>query len=189
MAAPPDATPGGILDGWAPTPWSPEGSLSMIMDPKDIATKDFSRPFRPGLEHTLAPAWLAVAAGRGLYFVCPRDRTMTLRLTPDMLAAGYDFLRTTAPLYRWRLPHFDELGFHVVRRASLSADLGVEHGMPFIRASKAHNGHAMRLLATLAHEMIDPRLHLTGDRDLRGPGSRPMAARGCAARGLNFKIF
>jgi len=29
---------------------------------------------------------------------------MTLRLTPDMLAAGYDFLRTTAPFQRWRLP-------------------------------------------------------------------------------------
>ena len=33
---------------------------------------------------------------------------MTLRLTPDMLAAAYDFLRTTVPFSRWRLPEADD---------------------------------------------------------------------------------
>ena len=114
---------------------------------------------------------------------------MTLRLTPDMLAAGYDFLCTTAPFFRWRLPHSDELGFHVVRRTCLSADFGVEQGVPFIRVSEAHNGHAVTLLATLAHEMIHLRQHLTRDRELHGPRFKRMAARVCAAHGFDPKTF
>src|SRR5690349_19060220 len=97
---------------------------------------------------------------------------MTLRLTPDMLAAGYDFLRTTDPFRRWKLPEADELGFHVVRKAGLSADFGVEAGIPFIRLSEASNGHIDTVLASLAHEMIHLRQHLTGDRELHGPRFR-----------------
>lgn len=114
---------------------------------------------------------------------------MTLLLTPDMLAAGYDFLRATAPFARWHLPESDELGFHVVRRTSLSADFGVEQGVPFIRISEAHNGHSSTLLASLAHEMIHLRQHLTGDRELHGPRFRRMAARVCATHGFDPKTF
>ena len=38
---------------------------------------------------------------------------MTLKLTPDMLAAGYDFLRTTEPFRAWRLPDAEEVGLQV----------------------------------------------------------------------------
>ena len=114
---------------------------------------------------------------------------MTLRLTPDMLAAGYDFLRTTVPFARWRLPHSDELGFHVVRHASLSADFGVEGGVPFIRISETNNGHTATILASLAHEMIHLRQHLTSDRELHGPRFHRMAERVCAAHGFDPKIF
>jgi len=114
---------------------------------------------------------------------------MTLRLTPDMLAAGYEFLRTTEPFRRWRLPHSDEVGFHVMRRAISSADFGVEAGLPFIRVNESHNGHAATLLASLAHEMIHLRQHLTGDRELHGPRFRRMATRVCIAHGFDPKIF
>ena len=114
---------------------------------------------------------------------------MTLRLTPDMLAAGYDFLRTTTPFLRWRLPESDELRFHVVRHAVLSADFGVEAGMPFIRISEGCNGHSVTLLASLAHEMIHLRQYLTGDRELHGPRFQRMAAKVCAAHGFDPKIF
>ena len=114
---------------------------------------------------------------------------MTLRLTPDMLAAGYDFLRTTAPFLRWRLPESDELGFHVVRDMALSADFGVEQGIPFIRVSEANNGLAATLLATLAHEMIHLRQYLTGDREHHGPRFKRMAARVCAVHGFDPKTF
>jgi hypothetical protein len=114
---------------------------------------------------------------------------MTLRLTPDMLAAGYDFLRATLPFSKWRLPESDDLGFHVVRDSSLSADFGVERDIPFIRVSEASNGHTSTLLASLAHEMIHLRQHLTGDRELHGPRFKRMAARVCAIHGFDPKIF
>ena len=62
-------------------------------------------------------------------------------------------------------------------------------GQAAIRVSDAHNGHAATLLATLAHEMIHLRQHLTGDRELHGPRFRRTAARVCAAHGFDPKIF
>ena len=114
---------------------------------------------------------------------------MTLRLTPDLLAAGYDFLRVSDPFRRWKLPHSDELGFHVVRNAGLSADFGVEDGIPFIRVSEASNGHTATLLSSIAHEMIHLRQHLTDDRELHGPRFQRIAARICAVHGFDPKIF
>jgi hypothetical protein len=114
---------------------------------------------------------------------------MTLQLTPETLAAAYDFLRTTTPLAKWRLPESDEVGFHVVRKAGLSADFGVEGGIPFIRVSEDSNGHTITLLASIAHEMIHLRQHLTGDRELHGPRFRRMAALVCATHGFDPKIF
>jgi hypothetical protein len=114
---------------------------------------------------------------------------MTLRLTPDMLASGYDFLRTTEPFRRWRLPESDEVGFHVVRDPALSADFGVREGMPCIRVSEINNGHAVTLLATLSHEMIHLRQHLTGDREHHGRRFKRMAARVCAVHGFDPKAF
>ena len=80
---------------------------------------------------------------------------MTLRLTPDMLAAAYDFLRATPPFKSWKLPEAEEVGFHVVRDTKIFADFGMdEAGIPLIRVSEARNGHAVTLLATMGHEMI-----------------------------------
>ena len=86
-------------------------------------------------------------------------------------------------------PESDELGFHVVRDTALSADFGVHEDMPYIRVSEANNGHTVTLLATLAHEMIHLRQHLTGDREYHGPRFRRMAARVCAVHGFDPKIF
>lgn len=114
---------------------------------------------------------------------------MTLRLTFDMLAAAYDFLRTTEPFRRWRLPDSDELGFAVVRVDDLFADFKIKDGTPLIRVSEANNGHVVTLLATMAHEMIHLRQHLTGDREHHGPRFKKMAARVCAAHGFDPKTF
>jgi len=114
---------------------------------------------------------------------------MTLRLTPDMLAAAYDFMRTTEPFRLWSLPESDELGFCVVRDPALSADFGLREGMPCIRVSEASNGHTVTLLSTLSHEMVHLRQHLTGDREHHGPRFKRMAARVCAVHGFDPKIF
>src|SRR6185312_3296203 len=70
---------------------------------------------------------------------------MSLRLTPDMLAAAYDFLRTTEPFRRWSLPEADDVGFAVVRDPKMFADFGMENGIPVIRVSEAKNGHTVTL--------------------------------------------
>jgi hypothetical protein len=116
---------------------------------------------------------------------------MTLRLTPDMLAAAYDFLRAAEPFKGWKLPEAEELGFHVVRDPKIFADFGMENGVAVIRVSEARNGHAVTLLATMAHEMIHLHQHR---RKLDRGGDhnadfRARAARICALHGFDPKTF
>ena len=114
---------------------------------------------------------------------------MTLRLTPDILAAGYDFLRATEPFKNWKLPESDEVGFHVVRNPKMFADFGVCDGIPTIRVSERLNGHTSTVLATLSHEMIHLRQHLRGDREHHGPRFQRAAAAVCKAHGFDPKNF
>ena len=114
---------------------------------------------------------------------------MTLRLAPEMLAAAYDFLRTTEPFKNWRLPESDDVGFSVVRDRARYADFGLEKGVPVIRVSEARNGHAATLLATLAHEMCHLRQEMIGDRGHHSAAFRKMAARVCRAHGFDIKTF
>jgi hypothetical protein len=114
---------------------------------------------------------------------------MTLRLTPDMLAAGYDFLRTTEPFKGWKLPESDDIGFAVVRDPKMHADFGVENGTPIIRVSENGAGHTITLLASLGHEMCHLRQHLKGYRDAHGASFKAMAKRVCAAHGFDIKTF
>jgi len=114
---------------------------------------------------------------------------MTLRITPDMLAAAYDFLRTTQPFKAWKLPDSDDIGFHVVIDPKMFADFGVEDGIPLIRVSSSKNGHTTTLLASVAHEVIHLRQHLTGDREVHGPRFKRVAVRICAIHGFDPKSF
>lgn len=116
---------------------------------------------------------------------------MTLRLTPDMLAAAYDLLRETPPFKRWRLPPSDEVGFHVVRDPRIHADFGAENGMPIIRVSENGAGYAVSLLAALAHEAI----HLHQWRRKLDKGGehnadfKKRARQVCRAHGFDPKTF
>ena len=114
---------------------------------------------------------------------------MSLRLTPDMLAAAYDFLRTTAPFARWRLPESDEVGFVVVRDPRMFADFGMENGIPVIRVSEAKNGFTATLLSTMAHEICHLRQEMIGDRSHHGAKFKRMAAQVCRAHGFDLKTF
>ena len=71
----------------------------------------------------------------------------------------------------------------------LIEDCLYQPGMLAVCVSEAHNGHVVTLLATLAHEMIHLRQHLTRDRELHGPRFKRMAARVCAAHGFDPKTF
>ena len=114
---------------------------------------------------------------------------MSLRLTPDMLAGAYEFLRATEPFRAWKLPHADEVGFSVVRDPNMFADFGIENGIPMIRVSEAKNGYTATLLATMAHEMCHLRQEFTGDRGHHTAAFRRMAQRVCRAHGFDLKTF
>ena len=114
---------------------------------------------------------------------------MSLRLTPDMLAGAYEFLRVTEPFKNWKLPHGDELGFAVVKDKSMYADFGLENGVPIIRVSEARNGFTSTLLATMAHEMCHLRQQQLGDRSHHSASFKRMAARVCRAHGFDLKTF
>lgn len=109
---------------------------------------------------------------------------------PDILAAAYDFLRTTEPFKNWKLPEAEEVGFGVVRDPSIFADIEIgAGGVPVIRVSEARNGHAVTLLATLSHEMIHLRQFQLGDSGNHNFLFQKLARRVCAAHGFDIKAF
>jgi len=114
---------------------------------------------------------------------------MALKLHRDMIAAAYDFLRRTEPFKAWRLPPSDDVRFRVVRDPKMLADFGMERGKPVIRISAVTVGHTDTLMATVAHEMIHFRQHLTGDREVHGARFKRMAAKVCAAHGYDPLTF
>jgi hypothetical protein len=80
---------------------------------------------------------------------------MSLRLTPEMLVAAYEFLRVSAPFRAWKLPDADEVEFHVIgardRRGHYCTGEGALH---CIAISAANVGHSETLIRTVAHEML-----------------------------------
>src|SRR6185312_8275148 len=83
---------------------------------------------------------------------------MTLRLSPKMLLAAYEYLRATPPVNGWKLPPADEVEFRVVHHKKNS-------GWWCRRTAKEDEGHIIAiaanrlsnmngLLNTMAHEMI-----------------------------------
>lgn len=115
---------------------------------------------------------------------------MTLKLTPDMLAAGYDFLRETEPFKAWKLPESDDIGFHVIRTPNYHADCvyGDDKSLT-IRVSATKNGHTNTLLAAMAHELIHVRQFLIGDSGNHNEFFKRCAGRVCRAHGFDPKTF
>lgn len=114
---------------------------------------------------------------------------MTLRLTPDLLAAAYDFLLTTHPVKSWKLPPSDEVEFHVVRSTKIFGDCVQDGDKLVIRVSEAKNGHMETLLATIAHEIIHLRQFITGDTGNHNAYFHKMARQVCKAHGYDPKSF
>lgn len=114
---------------------------------------------------------------------------MTLRLHPDLIAAGYDFLRQSQPFKGWRLPESDEVGFGIVEDPTIFADFCLMNGEPLIRVS-GMNGHTNTLLATIAHEMIHLYQHIHKlDKGDHNADFWNRAKRICAIHGFDPKTF
>ncbi len=78
---------------------------------------------------------------------------MTLHLTPEMMEAAYELLRTTRPFKRWVLPHADDVEFRVTADKSDGGFHVVKNYVHCIGASTVFATSLSALNAILAHEM------------------------------------
>ena len=76
---------------------------------------------------------------------------MALHITPEMLEAAYELLRATPPFNRWKLPHADDVEFHVTTSPHHDAICCEPGG---IHVSGALHSYLPGVLQTMAHEMI-----------------------------------
>lgn len=82
---------------------------------------------------------------------------MSLRLTPGMLQGAYDFMRTTPPFRRWRLPPGEDVEFKIAasrqaRGWHTRSDTRDRHHI--VGVSRACTAHTYNLVMVVAHEMI-----------------------------------
>lgn len=119
---------------------------------------------------------------------------MTLPLTPEMLAANYDFLRTTPPYRRWTLPPSSDVKFRVTRdpgrRGHYRRD---RYGRSEIAVSGRSIGHTHSLTEIMGHEMIHLHEDILGilyKTNAEHSGFfRRQAARACKFHGWDPKLF
>lgn len=120
---------------------------------------------------------------------------MTLPLTPEMLEACYDFLRTTHPFSNWKLPEGEDVKFTVNRKLKKKLAeyqwLGDRHSISMC----AHGiGHTSTLIETLSHEIIHLYLEemgweSRGSDNVHNPAFRKFAAQVCKYHGFDPKAF
>lgn len=111
---------------------------------------------------------------------------MSLPLTPHMLAAAYEYLRSTPPFKAWNLPEADVVEFHITRHVDREADhttftITGEHR---IRVSENVVGTTDTLMQALGHEMIH-----AAKGHAHGIAFRRAAKRACFLHGWDEKRF
>ena len=81
---------------------------------------------------------------------------MSLPLTPEMLAAAYDFLRCTPPFKGWKLPHSDAVEFKLTRHHEEAGHYNryVRTNEHWIAISTVCVGRTESLCRYMCHEMI-----------------------------------
>lgn len=84
---------------------------------------------------------------------------MALPLTPQIVAAAYEYLRACPPFKAWKLPPADEVEFCVTRHRDREGDhttycRTLEH---IIRVSAYHIKTTQDLMDCVAHELIHAR--------------------------------
>lgn len=121
---------------------------------------------------------------------------MTLPLSPEMLEAAYEYLRTTPPFSRWNMPEGEDVKFTVASFRRLEFGRyqwdGKQHT---INMSAKAIGYSGTLLEKMAHEMIHLHLEETGmesrrgDTDTHNAAFRKFAAQVCKTHGFDPKAF
>lgn len=111
---------------------------------------------------------------------------MTLPLTPDSLAAAYDYLRTTPPFKRWKLPVSDEVEFRVTRHRGEYGAHDVRRSEHCVWVSSSIVTTTERLMMTMAHEMLhayQDGIAKTATRTVHNREFHRLAARVCKSHG------
>ena len=78
-----------------------------------------------------------------------------LHITPEMLEAAYELLRTTPPFRGWKLPHADDVQFHVASYTDGFADARYDMTKKqyVIRVSRRTCKQLGTIIVAVAHEM------------------------------------
>lgn len=110
-----------------------------------------------------------------------------MRITPDIMAAAYDFLRTTAPFKQWKLPPSDHVEFHVSHKRGLLGEAWYAGAdVPAIAVSERGVSHTTTLIRVMAHEMV----HIsTREAFLHSEEFHRRAASVCRHHGFDPKEF
>lgn len=75
-----------------------------------------------------------------------------MKLTPEILAAAYNYLRSTPPFCRWDLPEGQWVRFHIDRSPNNRATCWND-GNWHIKMSERLHSHTYSVMQTMAHEM------------------------------------
>lgn len=109
-------------------------------------------------------------------------------VTPASLEAAYSFLLTTRPFSAWKLPHVDEVEFHVLRTHKLHGDYS--YPPHTIRATQHWKDlHTETFLITVAHEMVHMRCALAGFPVDHGKEFKRLARMVCREHGWCVATF
>ena len=112
-----------------------------------------------------------------------------MHLTPEIMAAAYEFLRALPPFRRWKLSYGDAVEFHVIRTTDRYGDCDVDADSVRIRASAAKVSHTDTLVRLMAHEMCHIRAFRQGESSEHGRLWRVAAAKVCKEHGFDPKEF
>lgn len=111
------------------------------------------------------------------------------------MAAAFDYLRTTPPFHRWKLPSADQIKFKLSRSRVEYGNYQWSGSQHVITASVHAIGHTMTLMQFMAHEIIHLHLELTGKESKRGGRNthnaafRKLADKVCKYHGFDLKAF
>ncbi len=115
---------------------------------------------------------------------------MPIPLTKETLACGYDYLCSTPPFNRWKMPPSSEIKFSVVKHKDRMADYQMVGGVHHIRVSSRWIGtRHEQTLSTIAHEMVHLKMEKDGMRASHGQKFQRLADRICKIHEFDRKTF
>ena len=87
-----------------------------------------------------------------------------MRLTPDIVAGAYEYLRTTPPYRGWKLPHADEVEFVITRNRWTGQHRGYHRDRTRheIGISELCASYSETIMRCVGHEMIHQYQRLKG---------------------------